>query len=293
MTGPLALLRQAKHRAFVATKQARWAAADLRLWFDDRRWARAEERHPYVYREQQYAHTFLARRSPVVDGAAAFAEVPAVLWACWLGGTAPNENRRRALAGLRAQAGLEVRVVTDPAEVRLAEHPFHPAFEYLTALHRSDYLRAYLMHHHGGVYADVKPFRQPLRPVLDLLNADPDHWVVGYREVTSRYTPDLPHELGADIKRHYRAVMGPSGFACRPGTVFTAEWLRELHARLDHYAGALADADAGAADPYQQPRDYPIRWTEILGDIIQPLSLKHHRHVVFTDQIRPVLQGYR
>lgn len=146
---------------------------------------------------------------------------------------------------------------------------------------------------YGGAYVDVKPLLHQMRHSVELLNANPNAWVVGYREVTSRYVPDLPRNLGAHLKRHYRAVMGPSGFICRPYSVFTAEWMRELEARMDYYAGSLEEADASGCDPYAAPAHYPIRWTEILGDIIQPLSLKHHDHVILTDDVRPVLTNYR
>lgn len=116
-------------------------------------------------------------------------------------------------------------------------HPFHPAFKDLHVVHQSDYLRAYLMHHIGGVYSDVKPYRTELQNSLHTLNQEEETWVIGYREITSEYVPDLPRNLGAHLKRHYRAVMGPSAFVCRPHSVFTAEWMRELHDRLDYFAG--------------------------------------------------------
>lgn len=287
--GIIDVARQVKHRAFVASKHARWAGRDARLWVDDRRWALAERLSRLVYDEGRYPHTFLTRPAPDVGPTR---ETPAILWACWLGGPI-TPNRERAIEGLRQQPGLEFRLVTEPAEVLVDGHPFHYAYEHLTMTQKSDYMRAYVMHHHGGFYADVKPFLGNLRPAVDRLNADPDLWVVAYREITSNYVPDLAHTLGQDIRRHYRSVMGPSGFACRPGTLFTAEWLREVDARMDYYSGQLAEAAAGAGDAYERPASYPIRWSEIMGDITQPLSMKHQGHVLFTDEVRPALKDYR
>ncbi|MFX0537514.1 hypothetical protein ACQBAT_00735 [Ornithinimicrobium sp. Y1847] len=242
-----------------------------------------------MYNPAYYAHTFLARQSPQTG---ILREAPETLWAFWLGGEL-SAARRASLSALEAQPGLEVRLVRSPDEVLVEGHPFHPSFEHLHAVHRSDYLRAYVMHHHGGVYADVKPFTQALAPVLGRLNADATIWVVGYREITSNYVPDLLHVLGDHIRRHYRAVMGPSGFACRPETAFTAEWMRELHARLDYFVGAFEEAGARDCVPYSAPAAYPIRWSEILGDIIQPLSMKHQAHMLLTNGIRPQLKLYR
>lgn len=280
--------RGVKHRAFVALKHARSMSNRVKNCVDDRRWAALQRKRPFVYSARGFPHTFLARASPEGEVIAA----PPILWAIWFG-DAPNARRQKSLDELQRQAGLELRVIRDPSEIVVPGAPFHSAFHDLHAVHKSDYVRAYLMHHYGGIYADVKRFPRSLNPVLRQLNDDAGKLVAGYREVTSEYVPDLAHELGRAIRRHYRAVMGPSGFVCRPRSQFTAEWMRELHARLDYYSGSLREADAAACDPYAAPDAYPIRWSEILGDIIQPLSMKHQCHMYFTDAIRPELAGYR
>ena len=117
--------------------------------------------------------------------------------------------------------------------------------------------------------------------------------VLGYRETDSANVPELPHFLGGCLRTHYRAVLGASAFICRPRSLFTAEWVRELHAWLDFLQEPLREANASGCDPYDAPADYPIRWTEILGDITQPLSLKHLSHLRFSDRLRPQLEDYR
>lgn len=288
----LHFLRQTKHRAFVLHDRARlWWRYRGHVALNDRRWARAEQRHPFVYSPGRYPHTFLAQSEPEPTETTS---APADLWAFWLGGelTAP---RRASIEQLSLQHGLTLRLVTDADadEVCVAGYPFHPAYDDLTIVHRTDYLRAYVMHHHGGVYCDVKPFRHPLRPILDQVNTTPHLMAAAYRETTSEYVPELGYQLGEDLKRHYHAVMGVSGFICRPHSRFTAEWMRELTARMDYYADALRRADASRSTPYEQPDDYPIRWSELLGDIIQPLSLKYNGRVLFTDHMKPVRKNYR
>ena len=46
----------------------------------------------------------------------------------------------------------------DLAAYVLPEHPLHEAYEGLSFVHRSDYLRCYFLNFHGGGYADIKPF---------------------------------------------------------------------------------------------------------------------------------------
>jgi hypothetical protein len=49
------------------------------------------------------------------------------------------------------------------------ESPIPPAYPLLTPIHKSDYARAYLMHHYGGGYGDVKHYQFDWRPYLERL----------------------------------------------------------------------------------------------------------------------------
>lgn len=282
-------LRAMKHRAFLAQKALSRARGQVVLRAHDQRWARREESKPFQYQDGMFPHTFLSRETPPMGAVEA---APHILWAIWLG-PAPGRRRESSLRALHDQPGLDVRLILEPSALELSGQPFHPAFDHLHDVHKSDYLRAYAMHHYGGAYTDVKPLRPAVRAAVDTLNRDDDAWMLGYREITSTYVGDLPHELGGYLKAHYRAVLGPSAFVCRPHSPFTAEWLRELHARLDYYLEPLQEAQAAGCDPYSAPPEYPIRWSEILADITQPLCLKHQSHVRFTDAIRPTLKDYR
>ena len=123
MRPPLDVLRNTKHRAFVATKHARWAARDARIALEDRRWAALEKKHPYRYDPELFAHTFLAREAPTTPPLEA---APHRLWTIWLGGT-PTPARQASLYALAAQPDVEVMIVRQPRSVELLEHPFHAA----------------------------------------------------------------------------------------------------------------------------------------------------------------------
>ena len=47
--------------------------------------------------------------------------------------------------------------------------PLHPAYNYLSSVHKADYLRCYLMHHHGGAYSDIKVIENSLYYLLNSL----------------------------------------------------------------------------------------------------------------------------
>lgn len=286
----LDMLRQAKHWLFMRKKQAKFALHRLRTKVEDYRWDRQERSQPYQYEASRYPHTFIAR--PHMD-CSNDRPVNRVIYTIWLG-EPMNERRQRSLDSLvRRNPDTPVRLVTEKnlAEYILPSEPLHAAYKYLSVVHKSDYIRTYLMHHHGGGYSDIKTPTHDWGRSFSAINGSDGKWAVGYREITSSYTPDLPRGLGRDLKRHYRAVFGTSAFIFRPGTTFTAEWYRELLNRMNYFEEALSEMpspEAYSADPA-----YPIRWTEILGDIIQPLCLKYQDRLIHDERIKPVLTNYR
>mmetsp|Transcript_59469 Transcript_59469/g.176588 ORF Transcript_59469/g.176588 Transcript_59469/m.176588 type:complete len:307 (+) Transcript_59469:206-1126(+) len=57
----------------------------------------------------------------------------------------------------------------------------HPAFHHLTAVHKSDYITAYVSHHHGGLMHDVK-------------SADPAAWRLLFKAVHPRAAVQKPEK---------------------------------------------------------------------------------------------------
>ena len=108
------------------------------------------------------------------------------------------------------------------------EHPLHSSYEKLSYIQRSDYLRAYLMHHHGGVYMDIKPMDKPWLPLLEELNATPDMWVIAPHEIGSWNSSPASGVLGKDQRNYYKSVVNMSAFGCKPYSRFTDEWIAEV-----------------------------------------------------------------
>ena len=80
------------------------------------------------------------------------------IFCIWSGNNQMSENRKRCLDSLEKNAGCSVVLVTaeNLHSHIIKDHPLHPAYEYLSLTHKSDYLRAYLMYHYGGGYSDIK-----------------------------------------------------------------------------------------------------------------------------------------
>lgn len=254
---------------------------------------------PYRYDEANYYNTFLVCDPPSSD-APQQTEVPRRIWCAWTGDNELSENRRRGLASIHeSNLDAEVILVTPDnlADYVLPEYPLHPIYEHLSLVHRSDYVRCYLMHHYGGAYTDIKRQRGSMTEAIDLLNADPEAWVVagpiaampglvGHRET----------RLEREARHNFPILPCGGAFAVRAHTPLTTEWYAELHRRCDYYfepASRNPGGVWGLWHPNVHNTRYPIHWNELQANIFEPLCLKYNDHIRLEDRFRPVLEDYR
>jgi len=283
-------LRQMKLLLFVAKKRAGWKWHMVWVVPADRPWRLYQRLRPFRYDDSRYTGTFLAHSSDaVVDRSVA---VPRRIFVVWTGRNPLTPNRQRGLDNIRdMNPDLDVVLVTDDnLEDWIVEgQPLHPAYEHLSLNHRSDHLRAYLLHHHGGGYSDVKPVREPWAPAFDRLDNSPA-WLVGYTEHRFDMVAKIPGVLGRDLVRASTQVFGCGSFIARPYTPFTDELLSEQYRRLDAWAEDLRrvpGGDRGHAEGYVVP------WLGMMGSIVGPLCLKYQRHLIHDDTIKVVFEDYR
>ena len=249
---------------------------------------------------------------------------PPVIFCIWFGPAAMSDARRRSLDVLRRSSGAEVVLVTEGDVARLArpEAPISPHFELLTAVHRSDYLRAYLMAHYGGGYSDVKQNSASWAPSFELLRSTPALDAVGYRlphrSHAARFgLPTRPMVLGRPVSsralvwhpawwRHgwygLRAgrLPGVGAFIMRRGSVLASAYLGAIEAILERRAPALSDGagldDAGIPKvgfhAYSSIPGYPLSWLALSSDVLHPLALRNRRRVDLSLPV-PRLRDYR
>lgn len=177
---------------------------------------------------------------------------PYTLTCFWTDSTPMSEQRRACLDQLRAYASpVRVRVLTEetiPSIIRPGA-PFHPAYPYLSAVHRADYLRCYLMHFHGGGYTDIKPYFR-------------GSWDTAFRTMEAH--PEILFSY-----RHPGCAM-----ISRPNTELTRRWYTEVCRRLDVHLPALK-AYPGRPPPFTHKHvdpAYPLGWTEIMLDVLEPIA---------------------
>ncbi len=303
-------LKKAKHGMFLVTKRVRLdsASAHRRLRgkvsglvgyeYDANRytqWAGVDGRVP-LHTDSTFPvnHLLLPpRTAPEFDSRA---RVPRKLYIFWAGENEMSAHRRASVDLLRRENDdVEVCLITasDVAGLQVDSHPFHAAYEHLSDVHKSDYLRAYTMRFHGGAYLDVKPFHGRVSTWLDLLDAEPSLWGAGCSELSVQ----LPRggRLAADQRLHGARVISQMAFAFKPGTPFVVDWFDELERRLDYFSSLLERFPA--VDPFGVEGNYPVPWFSLLSTVQGPLCLKYSDHIRVVDAVHlPAgldIAGYR
>jgi len=173
-------------------------------------------------------------------------EIPRVVYCCWTGDNEITPNRARCLEETKKNIGVPVVLVTPEniADFVVPGFPIHPAYEYLSLTHRSDYIRCYLLHIHGGGYCDIKEVYES--------------WVPWF-EKTDLITGYSGKEWGY--------VLGWGAFICRPRSPFTQDWFNSMNAFLDSKLDALKMNPAEhykVLSGYERP-EYPLQWLELMG----------------------------
>ena len=206
----------------------------------------------------------------------------------WTDENKMSENRQSALSTIK-NTGLEV-IFVNTKNLHswiVKDTPPHPAYNYLSAVHKADYLRCYLMHHHGGAYSDIKHIKHSWALPFEQLK-ESRFFVNGYREVSFLETArgrGLYKDLWLAL--NFRRTIGNCAYICKPNTPFTKDWINSVHKILDYKLETLK------RHPAQDPRDfykkrlfnnsvspYPLRWTEICGEIFHPLCLSYSKKLL-------------
>jgi len=215
----------------------------------------------------------------------------------WTGDNAMSKDRQAGLDSLSNNSQCHVKLITPDNldQFILKGHPLHQAYPHLSYTHKSDYLRCYFMHHHGGGYADIKKIRYDWNPYFDALEKSSDAWGLGYQEINSGSVA-APPELRETFCPQWEKAIGLCAYILKPNTPFTSAWYQNLHQELDQQLEQLQK------HPARHPRDkigrgsnhkflrvmglnkskYPLAWAQILGYIFHPLSINHTEKFIKT-----------
>ena len=113
-------------------------------------------------------------------------EITKTIWQFWTGDNPVTNGRKKVLESNR-NIGVETRLLLhdDIMKMQVPEHPYHPAYQWLSYTHRADYLRCYFMHFYGGGYADIKEYAKDnnWRQCFEMMDNDENVWAIGQKEI--------------------------------------------------------------------------------------------------------------
>lgn len=252
----------------------------------------------YKYKSIRYKGSFITKEVSIQKSFDIMKHVDRVIYVFWTGHNEITSNRKRNIEVLKQKCGVEVKLITPDNLVQYIkeEDPLPEAFDYLSLVHKSDYLRSYFMHHYGGGYADIKEFSYSWIPAFDKLD-NSSAYAIGYPEVgewgVAYQKADNPL-LQEDLRKNWRCLIGNGAFICRPYTPFTELWHDEARRRVESHTLELklnpADNPFAKAD---ENKGYPLWWSEIQGSIFHPLCLRFNNKILQSPRLLPLLTNYR
>lgn len=257
----------------------------LREWWRIKR----QKLFPYKFRKSRYGNLFLVNdHEPFAD---LTSKVDKIIYCFWTADNEMSENRQKGYESLIKNSGIEVKLITphNLADFILPKHPLHPAYDDLSLVHKSDYLRCYFMHFHGGGYCDIKPNFKNWEKAFQLISCKPDTYILGTTEADGISMGFGQGIIDKDLQTNYLSCVGTCAFICRSNTRFTTEWYTELLKRMDGFAEELHKfpGDVKGRNP-----GYPIILHGVLSQIFAPLCLKFRHHIIHHD-IFPTRDNYQ
>lgn len=218
------------------------------------------------------------------------------LYSFWVGNNNPtmNQNRLNGLESIKINSKVNHVLVTDDILPKYVvdSHPLHEGYQYLSDVHKADYLRTYFMHHYGGGYSDIKPCSWDWNPYFDQLNNTPDAFGIGAPEDEGELsvTPNQRPWLG----QHWDKLMTNDLYIFKPHTEFTDKWYHKMLSIMNEKLHLLKKTPAKnsreAADT--SVTEYPIQWGEILLEVFHPLCHEYTDRLIKTMPF-PVTVNYR
>jgi hypothetical protein len=225
------------------------------------------------------------------------------IYTLWMSKHPMSKERKNALKSLRKTSECNVVLITlkDVKKYEIPSNPIHPAFEYLSDIHKADYFRCYMMHNYGGGYSDLKKTTGSWKKSFDKLRNNKDIWALGLNadHDWSFALPDnLSEEERKNIEKDVSKMIGVGYFIYKKNTPLTKEWIIELHRVLDenydllkkHPAKYPRESSAGLKVPEwereykkikvnENKTKYPIFWNRILAQINCPIQHKYLKHI--------------
>lgn len=218
----------------------------------------------------------------------------------WTGDNHMSPNRIVSLNKLRMVSKCDIVLVTKDnlSNFILTSDPLPEAYNYLSETHKSDFLRPYFMHYHGGGYSDIKQTTGSWTNSFNELYNSSTTILCGYPEFSYH---QIAHTA---YKKYWNIMIGCGAFISKKNTILTKEWYSQAKRFIESKTQQLRKNPAThpqecsegngyeGIQPHGVRSNYPIEWNEIMGRIFHPLVFKY-RNFISRSVPQPIIHNYR
>ncbi len=224
-------------------------------------------------------------------------DVSFVIW-CYWSGKSMSKNRSLSFNTLVENIGVPVFLVNSEniKQIEKATHPFHKAFPYLSDVHKSDYVRIYLLHHYGGAWHDIKATEVSFKDAWSEFT-DPTIYMIGRPERLGG-----PAKVFDDENRwmpdYWQDLISVTSWIGRPNSDLSQAMLNDVEELLDQNLNDLKKYPAKHSREKKKTgknlfsklaisaknlltgrnNNYPLPWT-VFGNVFHPLNYKFKNHI--------------
>lgn len=202
-----------------------------------------------------------------------------------------SEHRKNCFQSIYSNSGIETIEFITPwnyKQYEVTEHPFHEGFEYLSEVHKGDYLRAYIIYYFGGCWTDVKYIDHDWNRYFDLLEQNPDKWGIGFQEMIIDPKTQLYRVHNSD--HPHAKCISMAHFIFRKKTPLFFDYISRIEYKINQkidllkkYPGSvhpLICSDKltnmgvkGFIPEHLLGYNYPLEWMELSGTFFHVQSL--------------------
>lgn len=281
------------HRSYIPVLKAVYVYAEKNLWdtnvYRNYRVFAMDQLHKYLQMDHKW---YMPKKNTVLQlpsfsdidnqfiahqGIKPTHEIPFCVFTFWLGGPPMNKNRYRTFLNVHKRLNVPVVHITEQNLAKYTLWPVHPAVKYLSKIHQADYFRIYFLLHIGGGYYDIKTPSQPWDQFFHLFS-DPNVWMVG--------VPETKHGMAKAPNfnyptNNYKKCISNSWFIARKNNAILQEVHDMQHKLLDkHIEDLKQHPPPSARCCFNHENGYPLRWAEILGELMSQVVPKYlDKHV--------------
>ena len=210
-----------------------------------------------------------------------------IIFCFWTGNNKMSLNRKKALDSINI-SGLKVEFINQSNlnDWVKKDYPLHESYEYLSFIHRADYLRVYFMHHYGGGYTDIKFIHDSWINSWEYLMTS-EKFGIGYREIGPKGVALIPSIKYINLLINWKKLLGNGAYIFKPNSEFTQEWMKNTNLLLENKLEELRISPSQIPEDFKgkiidgKPSTYPLKWSELLGNIFHPLCLKYNQKLLY------------